>query len=367
MVTRRSAHHQRMRRKRRHPLGTPPGTLTVSPEAHPTSVHVMGYGPAEWMERQLTREELQELPALARSWPVVWADVEGLADLEAVQKLGAVLGLHPLALEDVLNVPQRAKVEAYDGTLFLVAQLPSFSGNLRQEQISIFLTDGIVVTFQERPGDTLALLHERIRKRGGRVRDRGADYLAYAVLDLVVDSYFPVLEGMVERMEALEDAILTAPRRDLVADIHNVKHDVRVLRRAIWPLRDALNALLRDSFPHLTPDTRIYLRDCYDHVVLAMELLENLSELCADLLDMYMSSVSYRMNEVMKVLTIIATIFMPLSVIAGIYGMNFNTEVSPWNMPELNWAWGYPFALGMMALVAGGLLYYFWRKGWLWS
>ena len=367
MVTRKSAQHRRTRHKRRPPMGTPPGTLLASPDAAPTVIHVMAYSPTDLLERQITKQQLGELPDIIKSWPVVWVDVQGLADVDVVQRLGTLMGLHPLALEDVLNVPQRAKVESYGDRLFVAAQFPSFNGQLLQEQVSLFLVDHVVLSFQERAGDTLAFLHERIRKRGGRVRDRGPDYLAYALLDLIVDSYFPVLEGMVERLEALEESILDSADRQRVADIHNVKHDVRVLRRAVWPLRDVLNSLLRDPYAQVSDDTRIYLRDCYDHVVHAMELLENLHELAADLLDMYLSAVSFRMNEVMKVLTIIATIFIPLSVIAGIYGMNFNTGISPWNMPELNWVWGYPFALGLMAAVAGSLLYYFWRKGWLWS
>jgi magnesium transporter len=208
-------------------------------------------------------------------------------------------------------------------------------------------------------------VRERIRKGVGRMRGAGPDYLAYALLDAIIDGYFPVLEHYGEYLEDLEDVLVHDPDEELVADIHNVKRDLLTLRRAIWPLRDALGALLREPVPLISHETHPYLRDCYDHTVQIIDLVETYRELGSGLMDMYLSSVSNRMNEIMKVLTIISTIFIPLSFIAGVYGMNFNPERSPLNMPELNWYWGYPFCLAIMGVVAAVLVGFFWRKGWL--
>ena len=206
---------------------------------------------------------------------------------------------------------------------------------------------------------------DRIRKSNGRIRERGADYLAYSLLDAVVDHYFPLLEGFGERLEALEDAVVANPSRSLIGDVHRTRRDLLNLRRALWPQREALNQLVRDASPLITDETRLYLRDCYDHTIQLLDLLESFREVAAGMMDVYLSSASFRMNEIMKVLTIIATIFIPLTFIAGVYGMNFDPDVSPLNMPELRWKYGYPASLAIMAAVAGGLLFYFRKKDWL--
>jgi len=351
--------------RKKHVHGMPPGTLFPIADAPPTTVHVMGFSPDDLMEGTLRPGELQEIPQWLAKWPVVWIDVRGLGDVETIRTLGSVLSLHPLALEDVMNLGQRAKVDAYGNHMFAVVQMVVTNDHIAHEQLGLFLGDGFVVSFQERPEDTLSGLHERVRNARGRIRGCGADYLLYAVLDTVVDGYFPVLDDVGERLEDLEDELSQRCDKGMVRHIHAARHDLRVLRRAVWPLREALTVLLRDPLPHVTEATRVYLRDCYDHAVHARDVVETFIELSADLLNLYTSFMGQRLNEVMKVLTIIATIFIPLSFVVGLYGMNFNPAVSHWNMPELNWAYGYPAVLGVMLAMAAGMVVYFWRKGWL--
>jgi len=357
--------HRRRRRHRSHrgTPGTAPGTLTVDPEAPKPVIHVMAYGPDEWTERDIV--DPQSVRDFLGKWPVTWVNICGLGDARVLTELGKIFALHPLALEDVVNLHQRAKVEQYGSHQFIVAQMVTFPERMETEQLSIFLGHNFVLTFEERVGDCLDPLRDRIRNGTGRVRVAGPDYLVYAILDAVIDAYFPVLERYGEHLEALEDDVIARPDNQTLSRVRAVKHDLLVLRRAIWPQRDALNSLFRDAAPMITEDTRIYLRDCYDHVIRIMDLLETYRELATGLMDVYLSSVSNRMNEVMKVLTIIATIFIPLSFIAGLYGMNFNAQKSPWNMPELDWRYGYPFALLLMAGVAMGLLVFFRRRGWI--
>ena len=358
--------HRRRRHHRSHrstPPGTAPGTLTVDPEAPKPVIHVMAYGPDEWTERDIVDPE--SVRDFLGKWPVTWVNVYGLGDARVLTELGKIFALHPLALEDVVNLHQRAKVEQYGAHEFIVAQMVTFLEHVETEQLSLFLGHNFVLTFEERAGDCLDPLRDRIRTGTGRVRAAGPDYLTYAILDAVIDAYFPVLERYGEHLEALEDDVIVRPDNRAIRGIRAIKHDLLTLRRAIWPHRDAINSLFRDAAPMISEETRIYLRDCYDHVIRIMDLLETYRELATGLMDVYLSSVSNRMNEVMKVLTIIATIFIPLSFIAGLYGMNFNSDKSPWNMPELAWRYGYPFALGLMAAVALGLLVFFWRRGWI--
>jgi magnesium transporter len=344
------------------PPGASPGTISVDPEAPRPVIHVTAYGPDKLEERDI--EGPSAIRGLLGSFPVVWVNVDGLGDAGVLTALGEIFGIHPLALEDVVNVHQRAKVEQYGETLFIVARMASLTEALETEQISMFLGKGFVLTFQERQGDCLDPVRERIRKSKGRIRQAGADYLTYALLDAVVDNYFPILEGYGERMEDLEREA-AEPSGETAARIHDVKRDLRNLRRAIWPHRESVGSLLRDGFEIVSDETRVYLRDCYDHTIQILDLVEGYREQGSDLMNMYMSGISNRMNEIMKVLTIIATIFIPLTFIAGIYGMNFNPEKSPLNMPELNWYWGYPFAICLMAASAIGLLLFFRRRKWL--
>jgi len=336
----------------------------ADPEAPHPVIRILAYGPEEVVEQEIT--EPQRVRDFLNKWPVLWVDVEGLGDVETIRTLGEVFGLHRLALEDVLSIHQRPKIEQYSEYYFIVTRMVRLEEHLETEQLSLFLGKNFILTFQEgRPGDCLDLIRERIRQKGGRIREAGLDYLAYALLDAIVDCYFPILEEYGERLEAFEDEILTRPYGDTVARIHEIKRNLLTLRRAIWPQRETFNTLLRDELPLVTNETRLYLRDCYDHVTQLIDLIETYRELGADLIDVYLSSISNRTNEIMRVLTVISTIFIPLTFIAGVYGMNFNPSASPWNMPELNWFWGYPLSLLLMAVVAFGQLIFFLRRGWL--
>jgi magnesium transporter len=297
--------------------------------------------------------------------PVTWIDVQGLGDLEAIRHLGDIFALHQLALEDVLNLHQRSKVEEYDDYLFIVTRMPADTPRSDTEQISMFLGRNFVLTFQERPGDVFDPIRSRIRSHKGRTRTSGPDYLAYALIDAVIDNYFPILEHRGEALELLEDRVVAKAEPVLAGEIHDMKRDLIELRRAIWPQREMLNALIRTESDLVTDTTRLYLRDCYDHTIQLMDMVETDREIALGLVDVYQSSLSNRMNEIMKVLTIFATVFMPLSFIAGFYGMNFDRNASPWNMPELGWYYGYPAAIAMMAMVAVVLLAYFRRRRWI--
>jgi magnesium transporter len=348
--------------RRRSPVGAPPGTLISHPEAGPPTVRVIGFSPDRCEELELAPEEVA---GIRGKWPVVWVDVGGVGHAESVEAIGEAFGLHRLAMEDVMNVHQRPKVEEYASYLFAVARMASLGERVDTEQISMFLGPGWVITFQEAPGDCWEPVRERLRLGKGRIRSAGADYLFYALLDALIDNFYPLLEEFGARMEALEEAVMEDPREEVVAVIHAARRDLLALRHALWPMREAVGQLYRDPFRLIEEGSRVYLRDAYDHTIQIIDLLENFREMAAGLLDVYLSSVSHRMNEVMKVLTIIATIFIPLTFIAGVYGMNFDTTASPWNMPELRWALGYPFVLGLMLVIALALVGYFRWKRWL--
>jgi magnesium transporter len=364
MSKRKSHRHRKPRFQRRTLPGAAPGTVHVAADAQAPVIRVIAYNDQDVVEKQV--QSAGELAAFLKKYPVTWIDVVGLGDADVIQQLGEAFDLHPLALEDVVNVHQRSKVEPYENHLFIVARtMELVDGQLESEQIGIFLGENYLLTFQERGGDCFEPARQRIRKNGGPIRHGGADYLAYALLDAVMDSYFPTADFYADRLDDLDVQI--ADRHDPVAvtRIHDVRHDLLLLRRAIRPHRETINSLLRDDSPFIKPETCVYLRDCYDHTVQLIELLEVYREMCSDLREYYLSLASNRMNEVMKVLTIIATIFIPLGFIAGVYGMNFDTHRSPWNMPELGWAFGYPAALGLMTTVAVGMVFYFRRKGWI--
>jgi len=284
-----------------------------------------------------------------------------------ITKLGDIFNIHRLALEDVINVHQRPKVEQYKSYCYIVVRAVGDIEKHVTEQISIFLGTKFVLTFQERASNYFDLVLDRIRAGTGRMRTAGPDHLTYALIDAIIDGYFPVLERYGERVDSLEDDIVAQPNSNLIGQIHDMRHGLLTLRRAAWPLREAMNILYREPIPLIDEEERLYLRDCYDHMVQIIDLLENYRDVTSGLMEVYLSSISNRTNEIMKVLTILTAIFVPLTLISGIYGMNFNTQVSPWNMPELGWRWGYPFALGLMALVAVILLLFFKRKGWIGS
>jgi magnesium transporter len=350
---------RRRRSKRRTRPGASPGTLVADPQAPRPALSVFAYSASELVERPVA--DLEDLRELCTRFPVVWLNVDGLGDAETIRKIGAVFGLHRLELEDVLNVHQRPKVDVYAEHQFIVARMVNWDGklDLELEQLSLFLGRRFVVTFQERAGDGFGPVRERLRNATGSLRSAGPDYLAYALLDASVDQYFPPLEALGERLERLEDEFTLRPRPEELRELHRVKRDLLQLRRAVWPLRDALSQLQRDETGLIQRETRPYLGDLYDHTVQIMDLVETYRELSSGLLDIYLSSMSHRLNEVMMVLTVIATIFIPLTFISSIWGMNFD------HMPELKQPWGYPAALLLMLSVAAGLLVYFKRRGWI--
>lgn len=349
----------------RSPAGTAPGTLTTRTDSPAPVIDVMVYDDHCLEEHHGV--SIEQLADLHGQWPLIWVDVRGLGDARVIEQLGRVFRLHPLALEDVVNLHQRPKAERYPEQVFLVSRMPQLLGErLELEQLSLFLAAGAVISVQERDGDCFDPVRNRIRRSAGqRGRLLRADYLAYALLDAVVDSYFPVLEQYSERLDQIERAVLRTPATtEVTAMLHRTRRELQQLRRAAWPQREVFRNLMQGE-TLVQEDTRPYLRDCEDHVVQIMDLMETYRERAATALDLQVTALSHRMNEVMKLLTIIATVFMSMTVVTGIYGMNFDPQVSPYNMPELGWRFGYPFALGLMALLGLGFLVFFWRRGWL--
>ncbi|HZW37587.1 MAG TPA: magnesium/cobalt transporter CorA [Candidatus Deferrimicrobiaceae bacterium] len=352
----------RTRRKRWHPPGTPPGTLAAHPEAEkqPVRITLFRYDAAGLEERALPPAEIPSL-SIPESG-VLWLDISGLSDPGVVRAVGEQFHFHPLGLEDVLNVPQRPKIERFEGHLLIV--LREVRHPDPPEQVSLFLGDRLVVSFQERPGDAFDPVRERLRQAKGQIRALGADFLAYALCDAVIDAFFPTLEKLGDEVEELEERLIASPSPERFHDIRRAKQRLLEVRRAVWPARDAMNELLREESPLIGAETRPYLRDCYDHTIQLMDMVETFREMAAGLVDEYMSSMSNRMNEIMKVLTVIATLFIPLTFIVGVYGMNFNPQASPYNMPELGWRYGYPAVLLFMAAIVAVMLMYFRRKKW---
>jgi magnesium transporter len=347
--------------------GLAPGTLLINARSPKPELKVMDYNAEHCMEQVLERpsDVIQYLQDGVVS--NTWIDIHGLGDEANLRELGIIFDIHPLALEDVVHVGQRPKVETYERNRFVIARMAEYTRarGLQTEQLSLLLGPNFLLSFQEMPGDTFDPIRERLRKGGGLLRKLGPDYLMYALLDATIDHYFPVMEKFGERLEELEDEVVRDPRPATLRKIHQIKAELLVLRRAIWPQRDTVNALLRDDSDLLLAETRVGLRDCYDHTVQLMDMVETYRELSSGLLDIYMSSIANRTNEVMKVLTIVSTIFIPLTFIAGVYGMNFEPTSSPYNMPELKWRFGYPAVMMLMGGIALCMLWLFWRMGWL--
>lgn len=349
--------------RRRTAVGASPGAIAVPPTIVPPRARLMSWDAISFEDREVPLEDLGRVrPVPGR---VTWIDVQGLGDGACVRDLGEALGLHALAVADVVNIGQRPKAERYDDALFVVLRMATLLGEdrCRFEQVSLFLVDGLVLTFQERPGDCLDPLRARIRGNGRRLRDGDASYLAAMVLDAVVDGYFPVLEGFGEHLEELEAAVVDRPTSALLERVYRAKRELLAFRRAVWPLRETFAHLLRDD-EYLPPSVMPYLRDAADHVAQVTDIVETYREIAASFVDVYLSSVSQRTNETMRVLTVCATIFIPLTFVAGVYGMNFDRS-RPGNMPELEMPYGYVlFWLACLAL-AGGMLGLFRRLGWL--
>ncbi len=303
---------------------------------------------------------LEQLPEIMQQPGNMWVDVVGLGDEKTMLALGELLTLHPLMLEDIVNAPQRPKIDRHDRHSLVVTRMLQVRDDvIMREQVSIVLGNGFVLTVQERPGDVFDPVRQRLERPDSRLRNMGSDYLAYALWDSVVDGYYPVIDAVSEWLEALELEVIADPGRDAVARIYRLKRDLLMLRRAFVPTRDAISSAMRDADSGFSPDVRTFLRDTFDHCMQMTDVLETYREMTGGLLDVYLSTESNRMNEIMKVLTIMASIFIPLTFLAGIYGMNFEA------MPELKLPWAYPALLIVMAALGGGLTFWFWRKGWL--
>lgn len=361
----------------RHPLhlfpgrftrpGTAPGDLSGPPpdiERIPVRLDLLDFDADYLVEKyDCTLDAARAFFASART---TWLHVQGTPTEELLRAIGAAYELHPLALEDVVHTGQRAKLEAYDQQLFAILGVPELLGDgIATGQLSLFLGETWVVSFYSGRRDPFEAVRERIRRDNSRIRRGGTDYLLYSLIDTAVDCFFPLMETLGERIEALETTVFDQPSRTVLDEIHRLKRELVLLRRMLWPQRDMLGGLLRDEFRLIGRDTRLYLRDCHDHCVHALDLVESYREMASSLLEAYLSSQSNRLNDVMKVLTIIATVFIPLSFIVGLYGMNFDRSVSPWNMPELGMRYGYPALLSLMICVVAVMLYYFRHKRWL--
>lgn len=347
--------------------GSMPGTLNIPEDAQPTELELISYDQQRTVQETLATPEAC-LPYLEQHM-VCWLDVRGLGTEAVLRKLGGIFKLHPLVLEDVVNVPQRPKLDLYEDHLLMIVHMvrpsPGKDHGFTAEQVGFVLRHHLLVTLQEESAwDCFDPVRDRIQRRLGKLREQGAGFLAYTLLDTIVDGFFPVLEDYGEYIEVLEDEVVRNPTRHTLEKVHDLRRELLMLRRYIWPQRTVINSLIRDSGGILTSENRIYLQDCYDHIIQILDILETYREVSSSLMDVYLSSVSNRMNEVMKLLTVISSIFIPLTFIAGLYGMNFNTAASPLNMPELNWAWGYPICLGVMLVIAIALVGFFWRQGW---
>jgi len=348
--------------------GLPPGTPVYvgRSRVEPVRMTLIDYDATNY---SCIEDPAPESCQRARESPsVTWLNVDGLHQAAKIEELGSLFNIHPLTLEDILNTHQRPKMDLFDDYLYFVVSLPTYDeqvGEISKEQVSIILTERVLLTFQEKKGDPFDGVRERIRNNKGRIRKMGQDYLAYALLDSLVDNYFVILERVGEQIEALEDELLENPETETLHRIHGLKREMILLRKSVWPLREMIGGLQRDGGPYFGEATFFYLKDVYDHTIQVIDTVETYRDIIGGMLDIYLSTMSNKMNEVMKVLTIFAALFIPQTLIAGIYGMNFNTAASPFNMPELNWLYGYPFALGLMALVGGTMLLFLKWKKWL--
>ena len=342
--------------------GSPPGTLPLSHDVPslPPAIQVITYNAHALQE--LTLPSIADVDSLLQDSMVTWININGNRHVPTLEQLGTLLNVHPLVLEDIAHIGQRPKIEDYDTYLFLVVKLLRLRDPDQQvdaEQVSLLLGPHYVITVQEHDGDVFTPIRERLRAGRERIRSMNADYLMYALLDAIVDDYFLVLEDVGERIETIEEALVTDPSPTVLTQLHALKRDMIFLRKSVWPIREVISRLERWDSPLIQSTLNLYLRDVYDHTIQVIDAIETNRDLLSGMLDIYLSSVSNRMNEVMKVLTIIATIFIPLTLIVGIYGMNFTY------MPELQHPWGYPMVYLIMAMISGIMLIYFRRRRWL--
>jgi magnesium transporter len=348
-------------RKRAQKVGLPPGSLVYTGEKvdEQVSITLIDYDEQHYQENEVAGFDqcllIKDKPG------VTWIKVNGIHQVANLEKLGECFNLHPLTLEDILNTDQRPKSEDFEDYLYIVLRIINYSEEreISSEQISLILGSNFLISLQESNGAIFAPVLDRLRTSKGRIRKSGADYLAYALMDLIVDNYFVVLEQFGEALEYLEEEVVKRPTPETLQDIHRFKYDMIMLRKSVWPLREVVGHLERKESDLIQDATGIYFKDVYDHTIVAIDNIETYRDILSGMLDIYLSSISNRLNQIMKVLTVIATIFMPLTFMAGVWGMNFK------HMPELEWVWGYPMALGLMVVVSLCMIHYFHRKKWL--
>ena len=353
----------KLKNKRSKKSGLPPGTLVHIGEKKRDKVRItiLDYNETQLEEKEV--KTIEECFPFKDKTTTTWINIEGLHEIDIIEKIGNHFNLHPLLLEDIVNTEKRPKMEDYGEHIFIVLKMLSHddkANQIKSEQVSIVLGSNYIISFQEGiEGDVFEPVRKRIRNGKGRIRRMGADYLAYSLMDAIVDHYFLILEKLGERIEDIEDELVTNPSQETLRTIHHLKREMISLRKSVWPLREVLGCLERGETSLIQEPTRVYLRDVYDHTIQIIDTVETYRDTLSGILDIYLSSISNRMNEIMKVLTIIATIFIPLTFIVGIYGMNFE------HMPELKWRVGYFIVWGIMAIVALGMLFYFRKKRWL--
>jgi magnesium transporter len=352
----------RFAKKRSKKPGLPPGTLVhIGKErAEKSRITIIDYDQTNFQEKEI--KSVEECFPFKDKSTVTWINIDGIHQVEIIEKIGKHFNLHPLILEDILNTEQRPKMEDFEDYVFLVMKMPYFeekNNTIKIEQISLVLGPNFIISFQETEGDVFDPVRERIRNGRVRIRSSGNDYLIYALIDAIVDNYFVILEKIGERIENIEEELVTELGKETLYDIHDLKREILFFRKSVWPLRELVSTLGRGESNLIKESTRIYLRDVYDHTIQVIDTMETFRDMVSGMLDLYLSSISNKMNEVMKVLTIIATIFIPLTFVAGLYGMNFEY------MPELKWRWSYPFTLLVLVGIGISMIFYFRRKKWL--
>ena len=351
-------------KKKHTKVGARPGTLVIPDDAPPPKITSTHYSANE--HRTTSVDSVDELTEAFNENEVTWIDIQGFGDRSIMRKLGTMFNLHPLLLEDVVNVPQRPKSEPYDDQLLVIVRMVRLESDqesgdpkVDMEQVSMVIANDYLITFQEKHGDILDPVRKRLLANKGIIRKRGPDYLAYVIADTIIDGYYPILEVVGDHLESLESAVIDDPSPAVLGELNRLKNQLINLRRAIWPQREAINELVRGDHSMISDEVGVYLRDTYDHCIQTSEVSEMYREMVTGLMNTYLSSVANRTNDVMKVLTIMASIFIPLTFMAGIYGMNFE------HMPELKYEYSYALLWAAMITVAVGMVAYFWRKGWI--
>jgi magnesium transporter len=341
--------------------GLPPGTLVHigHKKTDQVFITVIEYAEEQFQQREI--KQVEECFPLKDKTTITWINISGIHELDVIEKTGIQFGLHPLTLEDIVNTEQRPKIEDYKDYIFIVLKALHYDADqsLKIEQISIIIGVNYVITIQENRKDIFCPVRERIKNSTGRIRKMGADYLVYALIDVIVDNYFVVLEQLEGKIEFLEEELITNPTKRTLHLIHQLKREMLFMRKSLWPSREVINILQRGELPFINETTVVQLKDVYDHTIQVVDIIETLRDILSETLDIYLSSISNRINDVMKILTIITTIFIPLSFVAGIYGMNFKY------MPELEWRFSYPMILIFMAVVAIVMLFFFKKKKWI--